>query len=35
MIDALLSTPFFALALTCGAWCAGVWVQKKTGFVLL
>ena len=34
MIDALLSTPFFALALTCGAWCAGVWVQKKTGFVL-
>lgn len=34
MTEAILSTPFFALALTCCAWCAGVWVQKKTGHPL-
>ena len=34
MIDALLNTPLFALALTCVAWSVGVWVQKKTGLVL-
>ena len=34
MIEAVLSTPFFGLALTCCAWCVGVWVQKKTGHPL-
>lgn len=34
MIDILTSTPLFSLALSCAAWCAGVWVQKKTGRVL-
>lgn len=31
MTDAILSSPFFGLALTCCAWCVGIWVQKKTG----
>lgn len=35
MIDALLSSPFFGLALTCGAWCLGRWAQQKTGLLLL
>jgi len=35
MIDALLSSPLFGLALTCAAWCAGLWIQKKTGLFLL
>ena len=34
MIEALLTTPFFGLALTCAAWCVGLWVQKKTRLVL-
>lgn len=34
MIEALLSTPFFGLSITCIAWCAGLWVQKKTKLVL-
>ena len=34
MIDAILSSPFFALTLTCLAWAAGVWLQKKTGMIL-
>ena len=34
MIEAFLSSPFFGLTLTCGAWCAGLWVQKKTGLIL-
>ena len=35
MIDTLLSSPFFGLVLTCAAWCAGCWLQKRTGFFLL
>jgi predicted murein hydrolase (TIGR00659 family) len=34
MFDSLLTSPFFAISLTCAAWCVGQWVQKKTGFVL-
>jgi len=34
MTDAILSSPFFGLAVTCLAWCVGLWVQKKTGLVL-
>ena len=34
MTEALLSTPFFGLTLTCAAWCIGIWIQKKTGHVL-
>ena len=31
---ALSQSPFFGLALSAAAWCAGLWVQKKTGWVL-
>ena len=34
MIDAVLASPFFGLALSAAAWCVGVWLQKKTGWVL-
>lgn len=34
MIDAVITSPFFGLALTAAAWCLGCWVQKKTGFLL-
>lgn len=34
MLEAMLSSPFFGLGLTCAAWCVGVFVQKKTGFLL-
>jgi len=34
MIDTLLSTPLFGLTLTCVCWCAGIWLQKKTGWEL-
>ena len=34
MLDAILTSPFFGLALSAAAWCAGLWVQKKTGWVL-
>ena len=34
MMDAVLTSPFFGLALTAAAWCLGVWVQKKTKWVL-
>jgi len=34
MIDTMLASPFFALALTCVAWSVGVWLQKKTGLIL-
>ena len=34
MIDALLSSPFFGLGLSAAAWCAGIWLQKRTGWVL-
>jgi predicted murein hydrolase (TIGR00659 family) len=34
MIEVMLSSPFFAIGLTCAAWCVGQWVQKKTGQVL-
>ena len=35
MAEAVLSSPFFGLALTCAAWCAGCWIQKRTGLFLL
>lgn len=34
MINAILASPLFGIVLSCLAWCAGVWVQKKTKFVL-
>ena len=34
MLDAMLASPFFGLALSAAAWCAGLWVQKKTKWVL-
>lgn len=34
MIDAILASPFFGLALTCAAWCVGLWAQKRTGLIL-
>ena len=33
-MDAMLSSPFFGLALSAAAWCGGVWLQKKTKWVL-
>lgn len=35
MTEAIFSTPFFGLFLTCAAWCAGLWIQKKAGIALL
>lgn len=35
MAEAILSSPFFGLVLTCLAWCAGCWLQKRTGLFLL
>ena len=34
MLNELLYSPFFGLALSALAWTAGIWVQKKTGWVL-
>lgn len=34
MLDTLTSSPFFGLTLSAGAWCAGLWLQKKTKFFL-
>ena len=34
MIDAVLSSPFFGLCLSAAAWCVGLWLQKKTRWVL-
>lgn len=34
MADALLNSPFLGLALSAAAWCAGCWLQKKTGLLL-
>ena len=34
MLEAVLTSPFFGLGLSAAAWCAVVWVQKKTGWVL-
>lgn len=30
----VLSSPFFGIVLTCLAWCAAQWAQKKTGSIL-
>ena len=35
MIDAMLSSPFFGIVLSCAAWSMAVWLQKKTGVFLL
>ena len=35
MTEAMLSSPFFGIVLTCIAWCVGVWIQKKSGIFLL
>ena len=34
LFETLRSSAFFGLALSCGAWCFGLWVQKKTKLVL-
>ena len=34
MADTLLSSPFLGLFLSAAAWCAGCWLQKKTGLLL-
>ena len=34
MTNVILSSPLFGIVLSCLAWCAGVWVQKKTRLVL-
>lgn len=34
MPDAILNSPFFGLTLTAAAWCAGCWLQKRTGLLL-
>ena len=34
MLDAILTSPFFGLALSAAAWWAGVTLQRKTGLVL-
>ncbi len=35
MLDTITGSPFFGLTLTAAAWCFGVWVNKKTGLILL
>lgn len=35
MLDAMINSPFFAIALSAAAWCIGRWVNKKSGCVLL
>lgn len=34
MIEAMLTSPFFGLTISIAAWCGGVWIQKKTKWVL-
>ena len=34
MADVILTSPFFGLTLTAAAWCAGCWLQKKSGLLL-
>ena len=34
MLEALINSPFFGLLLSILAWCAGRWLQKKTGWML-
>ena len=34
MIGTMLSSPLFGLAISCLAWWAGLWIQKKTGLLL-
>ena len=34
MTDVILSSPLLGIVLSCGAWCLGLWVQKKTRLVL-
>lgn len=34
MIETVPFSPFFGLFITCIAWCAGLWIQKKTGLIL-
>ncbi len=31
MGDIIFSSPLFGLALTCAAWCLGLWAQRRTG----
>lgn len=35
MLDAMVNSPLFAIALSAAAWCIGRWVNKKSGCVLL
>ena len=34
MLETLINSPFFGLLLSILAWCAGRWLQKKTGWML-
>ena len=34
MVDVILTSPFFGLTLSAAAWCAGCWLQKKSGLLL-
>jgi len=35
MLEAIFNSPFFGLVLTIAAWRMGIWVNKKTGWILL
>ena len=35
MLDSILNSPFLGLTLSAAAWCFGLWVNKKTGLILL
>lgn len=34
MLETILFSPFFGITLSAGAWCIGLWAQKKTGWLL-
>ena len=34
LTEGVLNSPFFGLGLSAAAWCLGLWIQKKTGWVL-
>ena len=34
MLEAMLHSPFFGLTLTAAAWAVGIWVQRRTKFIL-
>ena len=34
MLEGIVSSPFFGLALSVACWCFGVWLQKRTGLLV-